>query len=770
MKRRVTKLTAFILAIILSLPFTVFTMAQGEQATNDETDIVYELTELRNEFEKHYLMSDGTVVAATYAEPVNYYDKTDGTWKEIDNTLTQVGGRYRNKGHGGFDVSFRGDGSSGDLVEITVDGHTLSWSVSVQNESGVKDTVKAQANATVKQKDTKRTDKFAADKASSGMRYNSPFSGNKIIDVDYSVSQYKVKEDITIYSSKDANVLQYTYNCGSLTAVLNEDNSIYFLDEAGEAVYTVHKPYMYDSAGNGSYEFDIVLRQRGSVCTVVMVPDKAWLDTAVYPVVIDPTTSTSQATSNIIDTYIHQNDTAGEHADDTDLTIGLKNGSIHKALVKFLSFPTFNQPIAEVKYAELNLTLTGGSTAGAFSVYRITQSWDVDTVKYSNCPSATLLTSGVLPLFGNMTLSLDITSYYKNYAGTTNDHGLLIQATDLTYNDFNSFYSSEYAGSVTSRPVLKIIYNTVSETESNDTRASADVLDIVSYPGVQTRISGSITNISTPDYFKITAPRHGRVVVRLTTTSRDVYQVTVEDASGNVITSANASNVEPGSNGQGWYASLVFTTKKTTPLTDYYIKVTGVGGGSTFPSYYVFAKYSDAYAALDWRYPLIPYDSNGSYGNVRVNDPVHARSTTVYHNGVDISAYERTVLYAPTKAVVIIADDNPNQLMGKHITLYTKGVVGGATDPHEGEYYFVITFMHLNSINEELKVGSVVDSNTILGETGNTGYSGGPHLHVEIYLSNATQPTAYAPTGSEDMIINPYEVFYKDIAFSGNPY
>lgn len=104
MKKRIIKLSSFILAIILSLPFTVFTMAQGESATNDETDIVYELTELRNEFEKHYLMSDGTVVAATYAEPVNYYDKTDGTWKEIDNTLTQVGGRYRNNGGGGFDV------------------------------------------------------------------------------------------------------------------------------------------------------------------------------------------------------------------------------------------------------------------------------------------------------------------------------------------------------------------------------------------------------------------------------------------------------------------------------------------------------------------------------------------------------------------------------------------------------------------------------------------------------------------------------------------
>lgn len=763
MKKRIIKLTSFILAIILSLPFTVFAMAQGESATNDETDIVYELTELRNEFEKHYLMSDGTVVAATYAEPVNYYDKTDGTWKEIDNTLTQVGGRYRNKGHGGFDVSFRGDGNSGDLVEITVDGHTLSWSVSVQNESGVKDTVKAQANATVKQKDTKRTDKFAADKASSGMRYNSPFSGNKIIDVDYSVSQYKVKEDITIYSSKDANVLQYTYNCGSLTAVLNEDNSIYFLDEAGEAVYTVHKPYMYDSAGNGSYEFDIVLRQRGSVCTVVMVPDKAWLDTAVYPVVIDPTVTNKKVESYYEDTYIHSGDSVGLHSSETTMNIGKKNGVQNYGLVKIKTFPSVPSG-STVLGAQFVLHLPAGSTSGGpFTIKYISSNWTENTVCYNNRPTAnTVIASSVPADFDAKTITFDITSHYNMIkAGTRANNGFWIENTDTALNDFNSPYSSE-CGTATLAPAIIIRYTPASESESNDTMATADEIELLPQAGSYTTIAGVHTPSGTTvdyDYFKFVAPRHGRVEVTLDVSGNSIYNVSVYDENGTLLNSKNTTTQYVTPMGEtNRIGTTSFTTTKdgngNGSLDTYYIRVNGVA--SATHAYVLTVKYTTAYAELDWQYPL---PASYTYVTSIVG---HRDYDNEYHGGMDISAGTDVPISAPANATVVKSYYDPDNY-GNFVILQIN-----ATDIHNNNYPIYITFMHMSS--RTVSAGNTVQKGQLVGYVGATGAVTGAHLHMEIYSAYFANPqddaTQNAPSIYE--AINPYE-FYPDIDFT-TPY
>ncbi len=762
MTRRLTKLTAFILAIILSLPFAVFATAQDEQATNDGTDIVYELTELRNEFEKHFLMSDGTVVAASYAEPVNYYDKTDGKWKEIDNTLTQIGGRYRNKGHGGFDVSFRGDSTSGDLVEITVDGYTLSWSVSVQNESGVKDTVKANANATVKQKDTERTDKFAADKASSGMRYNSPFSGNKIINVDYSVSQYKVKEDITIYSSKDANVLQYTYNCGSLTAVLNRDNSISFLDEAGEAVYTVHKPYMYDSVGNGSYDFNITLKQRGSVCTVVMVPDKEWLDTAVYPVVIDPTVTNRKILEYYDDTYIHSGDSAGLHASETTMNIGKVNGVQNYALVRISTFPTVTtgSTILSVDFV-LHLP-TGSTSGGPFTLKQTTTAWDESTVCYNNRPIAnTVIDSSVPADFGALTITFDITSHYNRLvAGTTINYGFWIENTDTALDDFNSPYTSN-CGDSSLFPVVRIRYTPASESESNNTFATADEIELMPQPGTTTYISGTKASGTSADYdyFKFVAPRHGRVEAFLTVYGDVAYTLSVyneNESLNNSTTTALPVHYPDGT--ITMTGGLSFTATKDGDLNGsldtYYIRV--YAPASATYSYRLLIEYTTDYADLNWQYPLpTSYTQVTSIVGYRAYD-------NSYHGGMDISAGTDVPIYAPADATVVKSEINHADY-GTYVILQIN-----ATDIHNNNYPIYVTYMHMSS--RSVGVGNAVQKGDIVGYVGATGNVTGAHLHMEIYSAYFANPQVGATQNAPSIYeaINPYE-FYPDIGFT-TPY
>ena len=52
-----------------------------------------------------------------------------------------------------------------------------------------------------------------------------------------------------------------------------------------------------------------------------------------------------------------------------------------------------------------------------------------------------------------------------------------------------------------------------------------------------------------------------------------------------------------------------------------------------------------------------------------------------------------------------------------------------------GNPHISFAVFHLSSIN--VSKGQKVDSNTVIGKTGNTGYSQGPHLHVQTWLAGA---------------------------------
>jgi len=821
MKKLLKNLTAFLLVITLTLQFSVFATAQGKEATDDGTDIVYEIPEFRGEFEKHFQMADGTVVASTYAEPVNYYDTTDHTWKEIDNTLTQENGRYKNKGHGGFNVSFRGDNASGDLVEMSDGEYTLSWSVSVQNEYGEKDSLKQQVNASVKERDNKEKDKFAADKAGSGMWYNSPFGGNKIIDVDYTVSQHKVKEDITIYSKRDANVVYYTYNCPSLTAVLTEDNSILFVNSENETVFTVHTPYMYDSEGNGSYEFDISIQQRGDTCTVVMVPDKEWLSSPdrAYPVVIDPTVTNSKTVSNYDDTYIYQGDTAGANYLSDKMYVGRYNGKQNYALLKINGLPSVPSNSTLIK-AELMLSFTtGSSTGGPFSLWHLvddmwiepnsravipsTSLWTEETVCYANKPSVgALLASNVEANFGDLNLTFDITTYYSRIvSGTYSNNGFQIGYTDTTINDYNVMYTSN-CGNTARFPVIKVVYTQTAESESNNTMATADEIELMPYPGTVTSITGTHTSSGTTvdnDYFKFAAPRHGGVDVTLYVTGGNAntsYTVSAYNSSGSSLSFKNTTMHASAPGEYTGSATISFTTTKDENLDGaldyYYICVVG-DAGSTLP-YRITVKYTTYYASLDWKYPLEAMKEGSAYNNIKANSPVGYRvinGKTEYHKGLDISAFAGEELYAVTDGVIVKSNyhyRNDNSGMGNYFVLWTGdftgenestnetvNYTGTQFDPFNNNNPYAIVYMHMSS--KSAVYGQIVEKGEIIGYSGNTGGpSIGAHLHIEIYSTDVmpyteeSNPHAHTTAPNFTCIINPYDFFYDQVAFSGRPY
>ncbi len=91
-----------------------------------------EIISKRGKYEKHFLCNDGSYIAATYPEQVNYKDD-NGNWIEIDNTLTKSNGRIENKNQE-LKVSFSDNATDVEMIELSYNNIDFSWSLLFNNK------------------------------------------------------------------------------------------------------------------------------------------------------------------------------------------------------------------------------------------------------------------------------------------------------------------------------------------------------------------------------------------------------------------------------------------------------------------------------------------------------------------------------------------------------------------------------------------------------------------------------------------------------------
>lgn len=97
-----------------------------------------------------------------------------------------------------------------------------------------------------------------------------------------------------------------------------------------------------------------------------------------------------------------------------------------------------------------------------------------------------------------------------------------------------------------------------------------------------------------------------------------------------------------------------------------------------------------------------------------------------FHTGIDLRAKRGTPIYAPADAVVNFAGFHKKSGYGVLIIL-------------DHNYGFRTLYGHLKKT--AIKKGAVVRKGDLIGYTGNTGLSSGPHLHYEVrFIQAAIQP------------------------------
>ncbi|MDE6020520.1 MAG: DNRLRE domain-containing protein, partial [Ruminococcus sp.] len=256
-------------------------LIENPTANKESTsDILYEVTEKRDEYTKVYKKSDGSYTALVSKTPIHFL--SEGLWQEINNSLTPENGIFTNISNT-FNVLFPNAISDDEQITVESDGSQIAFSVNdidssignIENSIGEFD-----VNIEIAENALANTQ--------SSITYKNACNGT---DIQYTVLPNAIKENIIVSSKENLkSSYSFIFEIGELNYTLHEDGSISFND--GDKIkFTIPRPVMTDANYSLSYDIDTaVSNNNDGTITLTYTPSTVWTSSRarVYPINIDP--------------------------------------------------------------------------------------------------------------------------------------------------------------------------------------------------------------------------------------------------------------------------------------------------------------------------------------------------------------------------------------------------------------------------------------------------------------------------------------------------
>lgn len=257
-----------VLAFILTTPNWNFIenllpIQSKEEVISEEVELSsvpndYEIMSLRTPNTKTYKKINNSYEMVVYAEDVHYSD--NGEYKDIDNTIISKENYFSNKANK-FLITFPKDLDSNSKVAINYLNYELQWNFNLISKSEAK--IIANAN---------------------DLKYNDIFDN---VNLQYVVLNNRLKENIEL--EKYMKDFSFSYSLYTDLRIERVGNKLELYDEERVLIYTINEYYMYDANNLKSYDIDFNINQVSPNEYLFNVkPSDSFLQTATYPVIIDP--------------------------------------------------------------------------------------------------------------------------------------------------------------------------------------------------------------------------------------------------------------------------------------------------------------------------------------------------------------------------------------------------------------------------------------------------------------------------------------------------
>lgn len=465
---KILSLVISLLMLFVSMPTYIFafeneTKAEaidGEQTeaplvADNDVYVVEEDVSLREENVKHFKLSDGTVKAVSYAQAVHYLD-SDGSWIDIDNTLSLNGSEHTAKNK--QEIKFANKSDSNGLLSIKDGEYKIDFTPLNTNKVNV-EIENPQENNSRKFDDVKKLNNVV-----SKAIYKSIYDG---IDIEYILVGNNIKENIIVNEKQDTYSFSFEIELSKLKAELSGNEIILSDYDSDEVVYVIPAPYMLDASGEYSDSVEYSLTQNSKwkyTFTVTAAPEWINDEARQFPVTIDPTVIMNNNITDINATfeYIKSNgeitDTIVDITDNGALIVGNFVNYLYDSIA-FMKFNTLPELPAGVEVTDANLSLysynffndtnISGLNIGVFpAMADWTTLTDVSiSGNYSMfndyCNANDVI--GSVTVTGNGDYNCNITELYNRWLSGTYNNGFCLKGMNLPADDNNSATDEDIA-------------------------------------------------------------------------------------------------------------------------------------------------------------------------------------------------------------------------------------------------------------------------------------------------------------------------------------
>jgi RHS repeat-associated protein len=255
-----------------------------------------ERVDLRSANSKTFERADGSFVTQFFLQDVFYQPEGRTDWQPIDTTLrpSNQDGIVASVDHGPAQLSLAAADSASGFLTLTGDGASVSFSLPDGVQPG-----RIGAQPTI-------TD---GGKAADYMDFLPGGIGLRILPQTDGFKAFLV-----LPNRPQQTEFSFVINALGLDLVAMDDGSIEIRDQQGSVVGQIPHPFLIDSSeveGRGGGQYSEAVSQRiskkGNTYLLTLSVDPAYLDTAVYPVYLDPsTTNFPTGSTNVGDTFARE--------------------------------------------------------------------------------------------------------------------------------------------------------------------------------------------------------------------------------------------------------------------------------------------------------------------------------------------------------------------------------------------------------------------------------------------------------------------------------
>ena len=299
------------------------------------------------------------------------------------------------------------------------------------------------------------------------------------VDLKYQISGQKLKETILLSEPVEQDVFSFSLHYEGLVPAVQEFGSVYFYEEGQvdkEPVFIIEAPYMEDSSQEDTLNTDIEVTVQATSygCIYSLKPNKEWLNSPerVYPIMIDPTVTTSTSASDIEDNHVNQSDPGTNYMTTNRMYVGSNlSGTTAYESRAYIRFPRVSGITSSSLIASAKMYLNHYPTSSWQSADNLTinvydvgnYNWDSKTLTWNTQKNY---------VFSNLIFSrktdksyseesFDITSLVRKWYTASSDNGLVIKPGSLDRSKTNRtcYFSSDCDYSYANkRPRISITY------------------------------------------------------------------------------------------------------------------------------------------------------------------------------------------------------------------------------------------------------------------------------------------------------------------------